>query len=1038
MDPEVERASRDRADEDGREDIGPATTPPADTLAPPKPKFDRIGDLADRDRVFEAMFEVPAERQKLGRYVVLGTVGRGGMGVVLEAFDRTLDRRIALKVLHHTLDDRHTTRLLREAQALAKLSHPNVVQVYESGVADGQTFIAMELVRGKSLRTWLETDPRPGWRDCVEVFAQAGEGLTAAHAQGLVHRDFKPGNAILDEDGRVRVLDFGLAREAEEAGEAAETTTTQTDLVPDAAALDTPLTQTGTMLGTPSYMPPEQIDGREADARSDQFSFCVSVYEAVYGERPFAGSSMAALMNAIVQGKVKPAPKGTKVPAALRQVLLRGLAPDPEDRWASMNDLLVQLRAQVAPRKWRGVVMAGGLVVGLGSVGAGLAYQANMGQRCVGASAQLEGIWDDARRGEVRTSILETALPYAPNTWERVEQRLDDYADAWTDTHTESCMATSVRQEQTAEEMGLRMGCLRKRRTELSAAVGVLAQADAEVVKNAVALTAGLPLLDRCDDLTWLAAQQQRLPPPEDPQVAEQVDALRERLAEIKATQNSGKYALALEQVSPVLEQAKALDYMPLVAEVMLSRGRLQERNGHYPEAEEDLRRAYALAAEHDHESVELEAARSLISVVGTLLERHAEGLQWGDAAQPLAVRYGDATDRAKNAMALGDVALQQGKYPEAQAQHQRALQLNEQALGADHPELATNLSGVAKAHYRQGNLEESEALFGRALRINETALGPNHPLVAASMSDLGSVLGSQGKLEESEALLRKALRLREEVLGPDHPRVAASAHNLGLLLDSQGRHADAEVLHRQALRINEATMGHEHPLVANSMFSLGRALVGLDRADESEVLLKEALQIQERTTSPDNPRVASIARALGILLEEQGKFADAEPHYRRALQIWEKTWSDGHPNVATVMNDLSGVLVHQGKLEEADAYYRRALQIWERASSFDDVDLATTLVGLATVCLSRGVDIEAAREHAERAASIREAAEVHPADLATARFVLARALWSDQAQRARARALVERAREAFADDGEDSHADLADVEQWLAEHPVK
>jgi serine/threonine protein kinase len=297
-------------------------------------------------RIHAALFEDrPLPPEHLGRFVLRGTLGQGGMGTVLEAYDAVLDRKVALKVLHPTLDERHALRLVREAQALAKLSHPNVVHVYEAGEVEGRTFIAMEVVHGRTLREWQEQE-RPQWRACVEAYLQAGQGLAAAHAAGLVHRDFKPGNCIIDADGRVRVLDFGLVRGLERAP----------DEEPSEAAkagderLAPTLTRTGVVLGTMAYMPIEQLDGKPVDARGDQFSFCVSLYEALYGERPFAGESLEQLAEALTSGTVRPAPASARVPGKLRSVLLRGLSADPSARWPSMTELLRELRHVVAPR----------------------------------------------------------------------------------------------------------------------------------------------------------------------------------------------------------------------------------------------------------------------------------------------------------------------------------------------------------------------------------------------------------------------------------------------------------------------------------------------------------------------------------------------------------------------------------------------------------------------------------------------------------------------------------------------------------------
>ncbi|MEM9463349.1 MAG: serine/threonine-protein kinase, partial [Myxococcota bacterium] len=216
---------------------------------------------------------LPVRGRTLGRYLLLGELGSGGMGTVLKAYDESLDRVVAIKLLHSEAAERYTERLRREAQALAKLSHPNVVQVYEVGQHDGQWFIAMELVSGKTLRQWQQT-PR-GWRECVETYLQVGAGLIAAHRAGLVHRDFKPDNCIVDRVGRPRVLDFGLV--GGDAEPVLDVTSEEIEVIGlGGGALESSLTESGAVLGTPAYMPPEQMRGEGADARSDQFSFCVS------------------------------------------------------------------------------------------------------------------------------------------------------------------------------------------------------------------------------------------------------------------------------------------------------------------------------------------------------------------------------------------------------------------------------------------------------------------------------------------------------------------------------------------------------------------------------------------------------------------------------------------------------------------------------------------------------------------------------------------------------------------------------------------
>src|SRR5258707_610263 len=241
------------------------------------------------------------------------------MGVVYAAYDPELDRKVAVKLLRAEADTKSNARaaqarLLREAQAMARLSHPNVISVHDVGALGTQVFIAMEFVEGKTLTRWLKEKPLTP-REIVQTFLQAGKGLAAAHAAGLVHRDFKPDNVLIGNDGRIKVLDFGLARAVEDVVGDAPTLPPQVV----ASGLSTPrqlearLTRSGAFLGTPAYMAPEQLLGKTIDARADQFSFCVALYEALYGERPFAANSIEEVASAVVESKIRPPPSSARV-----------------------------------------------------------------------------------------------------------------------------------------------------------------------------------------------------------------------------------------------------------------------------------------------------------------------------------------------------------------------------------------------------------------------------------------------------------------------------------------------------------------------------------------------------------------------------------------------------------------------------------------------------------------------------------------------------------------------------------------------------
>jgi len=278
---------------------------------------------------------------RVGRYLVLASLGSGGMGVVFTAYDPHLDRKIALKLLRGNLGvnaKEARARLKREAQAIAQLNHPNVVGVYDVGTtAEGDVYIAMEFVEGDTLSMWLKRWPRT-WREILDVFHQAGRGLIAAHTVGLLHRDFKPDNVLVGADGRVRVTDFGLARSVlfDEGGGPVDADAPKND-----SALAVHLTAAGTVLGTPRYMPPEHLTGSTNDARADQFSFCVALYEALYGNHPLKGATSVAMLDE--GAKAAPPPTQTHVPAALGRAVMRGLEKDRQKRFPTMAALMQEL-----------------------------------------------------------------------------------------------------------------------------------------------------------------------------------------------------------------------------------------------------------------------------------------------------------------------------------------------------------------------------------------------------------------------------------------------------------------------------------------------------------------------------------------------------------------------------------------------------------------------------------------------------------------------------------------------------------------------
>jgi formylglycine-generating enzyme required for sulfatase activity len=360
--------------------------------------------------------DVLTKGASVGRYMVLERLGEGAMGVVYAAYDPELDRKIALKLLrpHSGKGDqgRRQARLVREAKAIAKLSHPNVVGIFDVGVHEGQVYLAMEFLGGGTLRDWVEAEKRP-WREIVKMFIEVGKGLAGAHAEGLIHRDFKPDNVLLDKNGVPKVVDFGLVRLASAALDASTTGTLESSgayeqeeeptALPLAATALAALTRTGALTGTPAYMAAEQFLGKTIDARTDQFAFCVALYEALYGERPFAGETVIALADSVTSERVRAIPKNSDIPTWIRRCLSRGLRSNPADRYADFEDLLATLRTDPVARVRRRIGVVTAVVAVVATV---LGLQRRAERRRVEFEQQVTARFDEGRKAfsEARTT----------------------------------------------------------------------------------------------------------------------------------------------------------------------------------------------------------------------------------------------------------------------------------------------------------------------------------------------------------------------------------------------------------------------------------------------------------------------------------------------------------------------------------------------------------------------------------------------------------------------------------------------------------
>ncbi len=855
--------------------------------------------LGERGQVAAALFGHAEPPQTIGRYRVEGTLGRGAMGVVYEAWDGELQRTVAVKLISRDADvglSEH--RFRREALALAKLAHPNVVTVHEVGLLDGRLFIAMELVRGSTLDTWIRAEPRT-WQATLEVFIQAGRGLEAAHRAGLVHRDFKPSNCIVGEAGRVRVLDFGLARGVADLldDEVAAT-------YPVVSSLDVSVTRTGATVGTPAYMAPEQLRGGEISASSDQFSFCVALYEALEGVRPFAGTCIVDIHTNIEEGRLQ---RGTRtVPPEVLRIVERGFSVSPADRWPALGALVDALEAVPGrrARRRRGWWMAGMGMVTAAAVGSTLLPEQPCGE------PPATRVWPQERRASLEASMGGGVA------WETLDAALSQWGREWSDVHAASCVAARVERRTTEIVLARQRTCLERRENTVDALLDALADSETpnahggDVVRR-------LPSLEDCRSAEAVLSV-------EEPPVgsAQEVATARSILNESLVSATLGDLERADTLAGTAERLAARTGHAALVAEVGLRRGELgrqRESDG----GARFLREAFRVAESAAYDTVASDAALQL-TFVSLDRDDPVAARRWRDVAEAKLERT-SAGPRRRTALASAEaeLALLLGDLEAAEAASEDALTHCAEAAGEQSLLCADVLAARARIVERIGTPDEAEVAYGRALEALRRRLGESHPSIGSALLNRGLFRMEVGHFDAASADFDAGSRILESgVL----PRVQAELLLARAQLDSMRGTLDVAALERvdallgsyptddpqrteyesvlaafylrskhpkKALRLYERVLAARHGapmsvpgLVALDHSNLGECLIELDRLAEARGRFESALKRLEGEVGPNDPRLSYPLTGLGRVLVREGRLDEARRVLERSLTI--------------------------------------------------------------------------------------------------------------------------------------------------------
>jgi tRNA A-37 threonylcarbamoyl transferase component Bud32/tetratricopeptide (TPR) repeat protein len=861
------------------------------------PMFERVGvPRTDDPHRYERteLYGEAFESSTLGRYVILRRLGSGAMGEVLLAYDPAAGRRVAIKRIlqqaekKQSVAEMHADRFVREAKALARVNHPNVVSIYDVGIDAQGPYFVMEYVAGGTLAQALH---RRMWTlDAIlDTFKAAGEGLAAAHAVMLVHRDFKPENVLLGDEGAVKVADFGLV-----GSEAIPVESLAAMPVKD--VFDAGLTHGGSVLGTPTFMSPEQHRGDEIDARSDQFNFCASLYYAVFGSFPFGNENLQAIRKRCENGEIDWVfPRANlQVRPWLRAILVRGLAAAADQRFESMHALLAAIDCgRVAQRKaqrrrfaWGAALVGwGGIVGSISSLGAGI--EGVPAAICSDGEALWQKTWSNGVRADLDARVQAVGRLALEKNWRTSAESLDDFRQEWLQTRSTLCERIGGQVHANPATIEASDACLARARAYVHGWISGWREQLLRPSEDLRVPGIALPILSECEDEEALRLAA-RLP--SEPEKRQEVVAIRGELAQLEGLSDAGELELARLRLMPILEKTKQSGDLVLLADAETQQAFLESKQGRPDRAARAYDRAYlaALALHHDQQAANI-ATRIIFDRAYAMgrIEDAPELIGQAQAIVHVADSPPIAAARFLEYCAIISAVL--GKLETSRDLFVQAGRAWVRARGTENIDVATNLSNLAIVVRDLGDRERALALNKQAVAMIRRVLGDDHAELAtighgliASYWELGHW---REAIDESAAIVRAC-----EKSNGDSPIICSSVKLQNAAIWAKfGQRTRAAKLAAEVAALQHAVGHRGRPSETWAEFELAQICLDWGRLIAAERAADRALWLAKNDKWPDSAQLADAHSVAGAVALELGKWPDARAFFAQAQALRDK-----------------------------------------------------------------------------------------------------------------------------------------------------